>query len=417
VTGSTGLAIHLPEAVLRDEAFDPRVTGLDPGERVTLAVETADEQATWSSRATFDAPPDGVLDLAATAPVAGSYDRADPMGPVWSLSPDDDAVDGPFGIDLDPLGSHDLAYTAEAGERTVAGTVVVRHAAPGVTRHDATPAGFGGSWFEPAGDGPHPAVLVLHGSGGRPKVADAALLASRGYAAFALRYLGTADLPDTLPQVPVEYAQDALTWFLDRGAVAAGGVGVYGESMGGMLALLLASVDERVAAIVSDAGSPFVFCGETSPWSLDGEPVPCVRPLDQPPDTWWVEVDGARDTRELFVQMLAGETANRRRDATIAVEDADAPLLFLSGSDDGVWPASAFGNALLARLDAVGYEQPYDHLTYRDAGHVVGSPYRPTTWRPTRGDTRDGGDPAAHARASADAWPRALDLFDRALPG
>lgn len=414
MTGRSDLAVRTPDTVLADGAFEPTIVGLDPGQRVTLTVEAADERAVWSSEATFDAPVDGTLDLATTAPVDGSYDRADPMGPVWSLSPDAD-VDGPFGPEMDPLGSHELTYTAEAGGQTASESVVVNHATPGVTRHDATPAGFGGSWFEPPGDGPHPAVLVLHGSGGRPKLAEAALLASRGFAAFALQYVGVADLPDTLAEVPVDYVRDAVTWLLDRDATAGDGVGVYGESMGGMLALLLASVEERVAAVVSDAGSPFVFCGETSPWSLGGEPVPCVRPLDQPPDTWWKEVDGARDTREMFVQMLAGETASRRRDATIAVEDADAPLLFLSGSDDGVWPATAFGNALLARLDGVGYNHPYDHLAYHDAGHVIGCPYQPTTWRPTRGDIRDGGDPAAHARAKADAWPRVLDLFDRTL--
>ncbi len=424
------LRLDVPETVRRDERFVPRVEGLTPGERVELTAETSDEAGRWASQATFEAD-DGVVDLAETAPVEGNYEGVDPTGLLWSMERDDGAnrrVDG-----WDPLGSHDVRVTATpangssaAADRTATATVTVRHADPGVTRHEAGSAADEapfGAWFEPPGDGPHPPVLVLHGSGGRVLEGIAALFASEGFAAFALQYLGAGDLPERPVSVPLSDVDAAVDWFLARSTVAADdGYGAYGVSMGAQLAFVLASRDDRVAALVSDSGNHVCFeSGAGGAWREDGTDLPRIGIPDAPPDAWDRPVvdahDEAVDRSDMWLGMLAAESTETRRAATLPVEESDAPLLLLSGSDDAQWPSETFHETLLARLDALRYDPPCEHLRYQGAGHGIGAPGTPTTWRPARDDQflASGGDPAAHARARRDAWPQVVEWFETAL--
>jgi Acyl-CoA thioester hydrolase/BAAT N-terminal region len=65
---------------LYDVPLDIRVTGLRPGERVTVGLSATNEVGSrWSAQATFVASGQ-ILDLAAAAPVAGSYRGVAGMG-------------------------------------------------------------------------------------------------------------------------------------------------------------------------------------------------------------------------------------------------------------------------------------------------------------------------------------------------
>src|SRR5437879_6033698 len=85
--------VHVePQRSMVDEPLDIRVTGLEPGQRVTLrAAQTDDLARTWRAHATFVADSNGQIDVAALAPVSGSYTEADAMGLIWSmqLAPDE----------------------------------------------------------------------------------------------------------------------------------------------------------------------------------------------------------------------------------------------------------------------------------------------------------------------------------------
>src|SRR5829696_462339 len=85
-----------------------------------------------------------------------------------------------------PRDQLEFAFTAEAGGETASGVGVRRWSGPGVTRSEIRGDGFVGFLFEPAGDGPHPAVALIPGigTGTQPMEPTAALLASRGYAAM-----------------------------------------------------------------------------------------------------------------------------------------------------------------------------------------------------------------------------------------
>lgn len=99
------------------------------------------------------------------------------------------------------LQAHALAE-GEAGR--VSATLVQRLTNPDVTRHEVREDGLVGTLFLPPGPGPHPAVMVLNGSGGGINEPRAALLASRGYAAFALGYFKALGLPDYISNTPLE---------------------------------------------------------------------------------------------------------------------------------------------------------------------------------------------------------------------
>lgn len=407
-------AVGVPEAVRIDEAFEPRITGLAPVQTVTLTTELSTDGGPWRSSATFIANGNGEVFLESKVPVDGDYDDVDSMGPVWSMTFEGEG--DPYGYWYDPLGEYDLTYTAEAGGRSVSDAVTVQVGDPAVTEREVQSDDLVGWWYEPPGDGPHPAVLTLHGSGANTLRARSAVLASHGYSTLALQYFGADGLPSTLSEVPLEYVRRAADWLLERDATAGESLGVYGVSRGGELALLYATLDERVSAVVSDSGSPYVWPsldGTAAAWTRDGEPVPYVENVgfrDVP-----LNEIGAPIYRDAFAKSIAEAEPDRRDAATIPVEAADAPILFLSGTEDQLWPSTMLGTALVARLDAAGYDHSYDHLAYRDVGHSIGFPYWPTTPRPGTSSYALGGEAPAQAAASADAWPRVLDLLGHEL--
>ena len=64
----------------------------------------------------------------------------------------------------------------------------------------------------PTAPGPHPAALVLGGAGGGLREGAAQALASEGFAALTLAYLGVDPMPRELVEVPLEYFERAIAW-------------------------------------------------------------------------------------------------------------------------------------------------------------------------------------------------------------
>src|SRR5579875_3826473 len=152
-----------PVSALMDQPVAIRVSGLEPGEPVTLHASMSDyRKHTFAAQATFVADAHGIVDVTRQAPRYGSYSGVHAM---W----------------LDVL----------ADQRLLAHTTLTRTMkAPGVTRTVVHEDGLVGVLYKPASPDRHPAVLVLGGSEGGlyPQVNEAALLASHGYAALGLAY-------------------------------------------------------------------------------------------------------------------------------------------------------------------------------------------------------------------------------------
>jgi len=108
-----------PTDALVDATVSIRLRGLIAEQQVTLRAEMADYLGcAWASRATFVADRHGFVDVANQRPVAGTYDRPDPMGLFWSMMP----VEGtePRGYASASVAPMQVQFTAEVNGSNVA---------------------------------------------------------------------------------------------------------------------------------------------------------------------------------------------------------------------------------------------------------------------------------------------------------
>jgi dienelactone hydrolase len=413
--------IQAPADAAVDDSLALAVTGLDPGQRVTLQASFADLGTEWTSEATFETDADGRVDLTEHAPIAGAYDGVRPMGLVqFAERVGDDHVDTRDGREVT-----DLHLTASVDGDVVADATVSRHVAPNVESRDLDPEtdGVAGTLYVPTGNGPHSGVVALHGSGGEPYGRKARVLASHGFAVLALRYFGgPSPVPEEFAEVPVSYVGDAIDALQECGAVANSDVGVVGASRGSELAVLTANQRDDVGVVVAYAPSAYAWFGKGDEgargpppcaWTVDGDPLPL---LPHPgPEGHPEETDRGLRTRQMYEAFVA-EAPQEALDASmLPVDDVTADVVLVSGRDDGVWPASEMSETLAdAMTDAPG---TVSHDAFEGAGHGIFVPYHPTAERsvrerPGEPDFIHGGTPAGAATADEESWRVALDALN-----
>lgn len=408
---------------LIDEQVAFHASGLDPGQRATLTLVEETDGERFRAEATFEADGSGVVDPAEHEPVAG-YDGVRPMGLFQFAEPVGDADD-----DV-PEGVRTATLSLSVDGADVDTVSFTRYeATPGVEHVDVTEDGFVGDLLVPPGDGPHPGILLFGGSGGgRPVGPRARVLASRGYAVFALAYFGCPGLPDALAEIPLSYFYRGIEWFTDRPDVRNEPLGAVGGSRGGELALLLATRVPALTTVVATVPSGVVWPspseGDVSSWTEDGEPVEYV-----PVSFGWATI---REFADAFVrrrpvsvrhafEVLDDTDDETLEAATIPVETIGGPVLLVSGGDDQVWPAD-LARVAADRLAEHDYPHPHQHRHYPDAGHGISIPYTPTTDRAASDEPfffglhlALGGTPEAYARADEDSWQYALEYLERGL--
>jgi dienelactone hydrolase len=416
-----------PEISLADGPLRVRLTGFQPGQRVVLCASlTDDDGAAWESQAAFACDSSGAADPGEQAPVTGSYKGADPAGLLWSMSP---AGKGGSGVYVkSTLEPQFIDFTAESGGATVASARAERrYLAEGVERIPLSDGGVTGTYFKPAGEGPHPAVMVMHGTVNRVMEDTGSLLAARGLAALSLLYFGGAGQPPEYIGIPVEYFERAIVWLQARPEVKPGGVALLGVSRGGEGALLAASLLEQVNAVVSISGGGVVFEGlhadprngdPQAPFTWQGRDVPFLERSDSPAFMARAIWCGIRhkplSTLSTYSDAMRNRAAVER--AAIAVEKIKGPVLMVSGRRDQVWPSSELSRMVVRRLEEHGHPYPYEHLDYEGSGHGAYLPYRPTLAGRARAFSgtglKFGGEPRANAQAAIDAWPRVLGFLE-----
>ena len=201
MSASTPRIEALPADGLIDEPLDIHLSGLTPGERVTVRSRVNfDGAGGWSTEAVYEADGDGALDLNATAPVSGDFAEADANAFIWALRPDEPGANARSlaeGLAL----ACDLRIAAETGGGAVEATVVRRAVAEAVKVVEVREPSIQANLYLPDGPGPFPTVLVLGGSGGGFPDRPAALFASHGFAAVSLAYFGVEGLPPELRRI------------------------------------------------------------------------------------------------------------------------------------------------------------------------------------------------------------------------
>ena len=412
------------------------VSRLAPGEEVSVHTRTQrGRDVAWRSCAGFRADAEGVVDLQRDAPVSGSYAGVSAMGLIWSQVPE---VDGASREVFDAEGAEALRTEVEVrrlAAPTLHGHFVQRLAGPGVARHELREEGLVGTLFLPAprADGrAAPAVMVLNGSGGGINEPRAALYASHGYAALALAYFKAPGLSDYISNTRIEYFETALQWVHRNLTPPDGFVALSGQSRGGELVLLLASLfPQSVSAVIGYVPAALVHSAQNASdpafgpdsrdgpaWIFRGQPLPHLWQNNRSA-SWAPWDEGAPPRRHADALLTALQDADAVERARIRVERIRGPVLLLSAGDDGSWPSSLYCGMVTERLAQFQHPHAVEHLDFDAAGHSIVFPYVPTTQlvyaHPVSGRlSTTGGSAAANAHADEASWAGVLRFLEQA---
>jgi dienelactone hydrolase len=420
-----------PSVALYGEPFSWKVTGLRPGEKVTVKAVSKDvRKIVWVSEAVFEADASGAVDLGKQAPVSGGYAEADIFGLLWSMKPVNSDSKKPIGYRDDGVNGWTVDLTAtDSGGLTAAARFRCVFQKPGdaLVRVPLEKEGLSGFLYYPAEGGPFPGVIILGGSEGGLFEPRARAFAANGFAALTLAYFGYPNLPDELVEIPVEIVERAAAWMNAQPKVKAGGLGLIGGSKGGELALLAASRSRDFGAVVAMTPAAHAWEGHTlkffspdytpvSSWSVDGKPLPYM-PFKVSPQDKEKEMKGELASFvSFFRDALARADPATIEKAAIPVEKIRAPILLVSGTDDQIWPAEEFCAAILARLKKTGFPYEVKHVSIEGGGHSSGLPSLVTANRGLLIDgDPSGGSPRGDARGGYRSWAETIAFLHRHL--
>ncbi|MFJ9448990.1 acyl-CoA thioester hydrolase/BAAT C-terminal domain-containing protein [Herbaspirillum sp. NPDC101397] len=404
------------------------VTGAQPGELVQVVSRTVRAGVVWRSSARFVADAAGHVDLTLAPAAEGDYEGISAMGLLWSQAPEQPGKRELFHADVQQALTTVLEASSAAGKAEA--ELTQRLCADGVTRQEVREQGLVGTLFLPAGPGPHPAVMILNGSGGGINEPRAALYASHGYAAFALAYFKAPGLSDYISNTPLEYFEKGLDWLRATVKPLGDFVAISGQSRGGELVLLLgATFPQKVSAVLAYVPSALVHSGQNAcdpaigregpTWLLDGKPL--THQWENNRHASWAPFDeGTPPHRHVLAMLTALQDKEAVAKARILVEHIDAPVLLLSATDDGSWPSSIYSKMVRDKLDEVAHPHAVEWHDYQDAGHAILFPYVPTTQisyaHPvSKRISTGGGVPAANAHADKHSLQHALEFLRNAV--
>ena len=113
-------------------------------------------------------------------------------------------------------------------------------------------------------------IDLLRGAGGLIEF-KASLLASRGFAALALAYVGLEDLPEFPTVMDMDYFEEVANWLSHHPKVIPHGIGVHVICFGSWIALLMASLKMNavktvvaISPIMTASAIPFTYKGKIS---------------------------------------------------------------------------------------------------------------------------------------------------------
>ncbi len=407
-----------PQTALVDEVISIRVTNLKPLQAVTIKATMIDRrEREWISQASFTVSQTGEVDLNKQAPTKGSYSGVDPMGLFWSMDLTPNQPNKPS-QQLKPLTKPTTTkFEVVADDKIVASANLIRHhLAKDVKAQEVRDNGLVGKFYAPTASGKLPCVLVLGGSEGGLQSAevDAALLASHGYAAFALAYFGAEDLPKALDQIPIEYLKKGIDWMAAKDGVDRARLAVMGSSKGAELGLLLASMFPELKAVIAVAPSSVVWegigdmgPGTGSSWTYQNKQIPFAKPVITD-EFMKQDFSKAINVGLIYKEGLKNKEAVEK--SVIQVEKINGSILLVSGKDDQLWQSSLMSEMIVERLKQHKHKFRYEHLSYESAGHGIRRPYF-STMRANSGKLLLGGTPQGDAQAQADSWLKILKFL------
>ena len=411
------------EQSLLDEEVVIKFKNLFPREKIQIQAETTDDNhIVWKSFGLFEADDLGVIDLSKQSPLEGSYQGIDPMGLLWSMQPCTDEIGTSFKMKKE---EYFLRITALRNNDVIAMQEISRaRISSEVKRVPVQENGLVGALFLPPSDNLLPVIITLSGSNGGLSENRASLLASHGFAVFALGYFGIEGLPENLEKIPMEYFENAIAWIHNHPLIDSSRIGIYGISRGGELALILGSLfPESFQAIVAIVPSSVINGrAETSTdsWYYKGKPLGAFAPIGKIDFSLDIGKDPSNpaNTAHLFLEGMKDLQAFEK--ASIPVEKIQASLLVISGGDDQIWPSSLYSEQIQKRLQEKKSSIFFEWIDYPNAGHGINIPNLPQSgpayFHPiAKRWLSIGGTPRGDQHASLDSWKKITLFFDQRL--
>ncbi|KAF2366220.1 Acyl-CoA thioester hydrolase/bile acid-CoA amino acid N-acetyltransferase [Trinorchestia longiramus] len=419
-----------PPICLVDNSVNVTITGLDSNKLFTLQTSLTDHKGvSFASVAHYRSDENGTVDLDKSASLGGHFAGVHPMAPFVHLFPKNASkmkyarvslhdVESPFEYKFDvykkAIGYPLMAMGAETlGVKPVCSATQTRHfMGEGCTRMHVRHGRVRGVLHLPPGDGPFPGVVDLSGSSGGVREQRAALLAARGCAVLCLAYFAYEDLPpDLTHQLDTAYFQEAVDYLLAHDKVTKTGVGMFGFSKGGDVALSAASDIPQVKVVVTANGAAGPIFGPMK--FKDGTVVKCL-PFDE--SRCLVLPNNVVDITHLTLNPLDNP------ESFIPVEKIKNHVLWFSSLEDKNFNNEMHLQAVKQRLKEKNPEalaNNWEFMEEQGAGHIIEPPYLPFTeasFHPlVQSIVTWGGNALQHNQAEVRLWHRMIQLFKEKL--
>lgn len=370
----------------------------------------------WQSFAGFLADVEGNVHLNKQPPVNGSYTGINASGLLQfiNLPGQENNRTRFFFNKAEPL---TVKLSVEVNSKTITQKEIVIHfMREGTTIKDISEDGLVARLYLPAGSNQVPGIVILGGSEGGISGDDiAAVLSSNGYAAMTVAYFGAPGLPQSLEEIPLEYFKKAIDKLLNEQCVRKKGIVFLRTSKGAEAALLSATIYKEVIGVVGYVPGNVVWsCICNSPgkssWLYKGNAVPFIP---QDTDPTYKPTQGFPINPSVNYLYRYSKNAATTATATIAVEKINGPVMLISGVEDELWPSDMMAREIMKRLKISKHPHKSMHLSYANAGHLIGKLNLPSgSTLHANGRLNSGGTPAGNAAAQKDSWPRVLKFIE-----
>jgi fermentation-respiration switch protein FrsA (DUF1100 family) len=209
-------------------------------------------------------------------------------------------------------------------------------------------AGIAWHLWRPHGEGPWPAVMVMHGAGSRKENhADFARLATgHGFVALTFDNRGHGETEGDMDPTVVDDLRLLAEWLAARPEVDERRVAARGSSMGGLMAIHAAAASSRVAAVVAICPAAESMLAADVRRIADGKPPPpgsalAEMRIDAPALADWLETTEVGDAvrrmgaKPLLIIHARGDDVVPYTHSEHLYELAEEPkkLLLLEGGD------------------------------------------------------------------------------------
>ncbi len=239
--------------------------------------------------------------------------------------------------------------------------------------------GFYGELYEPDGNTYPNKVLICY-SGSDGDYESCKLLAKwfceRGFNTFALPFVKMPGLPSEFIRVPVDIVETAAKWLHEYGFEK---VGVYGISMGAEMSLLAGSLSEEINAVI--AVSPLYFVSAAFTFKKSQIVLPMSVYSWRGKELPHAELKGRTPIGKMLAGLLKrdismrciydNEMENCPKEAEIAVENINGPVLLISAENDSMWPSYESGEKVVERLRKNGFKHHFEHIHYPVCSHYM----------------------------------------------